>query len=184
MRKRTKWRVYKNGDNPLKQEFNKRAKELLNTYRCHFAFEKLDLKGKNGRSKKFRRDYKNLPYGYLACRLETLARLEGFQVVKVSPVGTSQTCPVCSFRSKGNRNGDVFKCKNCGFKYHADIVAATNIALRAGLRYGSQPVVAQAVAEEWRRLGIQPPVGYWVVGTQLQSRPPAASAGVILYAIL
>ena len=69
LRKRTKWREYRNGDNPLKQAFNRLAKALVNTYQCHFAFEKLNFKGKKGRSKKFRRDYKNLPYGYLARRL-------------------------------------------------------------------------------------------------------------------
>ncbi|MCD6319590.1 MAG: transposase [Candidatus Desulfofervidaceae bacterium] len=173
LRKRTKWREYKNGNNPLKQAFNRLAKTLVNTYRCHFALEKLNFKGKKGRSKKFRRDYKNLPYGYLARRLETLAHLEGFQVVRVNPAGTSQTCPVCGFKSRENRNGDYFKCKDCGFKNQADVVGATNIALRASLRYRFQPVVAQAVAEEWGRQGIQPPLEYFAVCTPPQSRPPA-----------
>jgi len=170
LRKRTKWRSYKNGINPLRQLFNRIAKEIINIYQCNFAFEKLNFKGKKGRSKKFRRDYKNVPYNHLIKRIETLTKLEGFQIVRVSSVYTSQTCPICGYISKENRSGDNFKCKKCRFEYHADVVAATNIAIRAGLRYGYQPVVAQAVAEEWRRQGIQPPVECLAVSTPLQSR--------------
>ncbi len=173
LRKRTKWRQYPDWNNPLKQEFNQLAKKLVNEYGCHFAFEKLELKGKRGRSKKFRRDYKNLPYGYLARRVEVLAALEGFQTVRINPAWTSQTCPVCGCRSKENRDGERFRCQECGFSAHADVVAASNIAIRAGERYGFRPVVAQVVAEGWRRQGVQPPIECFVVWTPLQSRPPA-----------
>jgi len=94
-------------------------------------------------------------------------------VVRVNPGGTSETCPVCGFKSKDSRNGDYFKCVRCGFKSQADVVGAVNIALRAGLKYQFQPVVAQAVAEEWGRQGIQPPLEYFVICTPFQSRPPA-----------
>lgn len=170
LRKRTKWRKYPDGNNPLKQKFNQLAKELVNTYECHFALERLELKGKKNRSKKFRRDTKNVPYGHLARRLKTLAVLEGFQTVRVSPEYTSQTCPVCGCISRKNRNGDDFACKKCGFKHHADVVAAVNIAIRAGLKRKLHPVVAQGVAEGWRRLGTQPPVECLVVCTPPQSR--------------
>ena len=177
LRKRTKWRQYPDGNNPLKQEFNRLAKSLVNGYRCHFAFEKLELKGKRERSKKFRRDYKNLPYGHLARRVEILAGLEGFRTVRVNPAWTSQTCPVCGHREKKNRNGEDFRCLSCGFSAHADVVAATNIAIRAGERYGFRPVVARAVAEGWRRSGSRPPVESWIVWTPPQSRPPADLRG-------
>jgi len=173
LRKRTKWRKYPDRNNPLRQKLNQIAKEMVNTYQCHFALEKLELKGKKGRSKKFRRDTKNIPYGHLAKRLETLTALEGFRTVRVSPEYTSQTCPVCGHVYRKNRDGDNFYCKRCGFKHHADIVAACNIAIKAGLWCKFQPVVVQAVAEGWGRLGIRPPVGYLVAWTPSQSRPPA-----------
>lgn|GEM_PF-4053961 len=170
LRKRTKWRSYKNGVNPLKQLLNRVAKEVVNTYQCNYAFEKLEFKGKKGRSRKFRRAYKNLPYNHLPKRVKTLAYLEGSQNVNVSPQYLSQTCPVCLYRDKKNRQGDWFKCRKCGFAYHVDVVGAVNVSLRAGLRYGFQPVVVQAVAEEWRRQAIQPPLECLVVCTPSQSR--------------
>ncbi len=173
LRKRTKWRKYPDGNNPLRQAFNRLAKTLVNNYQCHFAFEQLNLQGKRGRSRKFRRDYKNLPYGHLAKRVETLTSLEGFQTVRVNPAWTSQTCPVCNHRDRQNRSGDRFQCKVCGFTAHADIVAATNIAIRAGHQHKLRPVVAQVVAEEWRRRNSKLPVESYVVWTPLQSRPPA-----------
>lgn len=170
LRKRTKWRSYTKGENPLKQELNKLAKKLVNYYYCNFALEDLFIQDKNGRNKKFRRNYKNLPYKHLLKRLETLTVLEGFQAVRVNPVYTSQTCPVCEFRSKKNRRGDLFQCKRCGFTEHADVVGAVNVAIKAGLRYGLHPVVARGVAEGWRRLGTQPPVECLVACTPPQSR--------------
>ena len=110
LRKRTKWRQYPDGNNPLKQEFNRMAKEMVNEYGCHFAFERLELKGKRGRSKKFRRDYRNMPYGHLARWVEVLAGLEGFLAVRVNPAGTLQTCLVCGHRDRRNRNGEEFRC--------------------------------------------------------------------------
>ena len=160
LRKRTKWREYKRGVNPLRQKLNSLAKEYVNKYQCNFAFEKLEFKGKKGRSKRFRRNYKNIPYMHLAHRIETLAALEGFKTVKVSPMGTSQTCPVCGYRSKKNRNGDKFLCGKCSFEEHVDVVGAVNIALRASLRYKFQPLIIEAVPEGWRK-------------TPSQSRAPA-----------
>jgi len=177
LRKRTKWRQYPDGDNPLKQEFNRLAKRLVNEYGCYFAFEKLELKGKRGRSRKFRRDYKNLPYGHLARRVEVLAALEGFWTVRINPAGTSQTCPVCGYRERKNRNGEEFRCVRCGFSAQADVVGAVNIALRAGQKYGFRPVVARVVAEGWRRRSVRPPVECFVVWTPPQSRPPADLRG-------
>lgn len=45
----------------------------------------------------------------------------------VNPRNTSRTCPMCSHIDKGNRDGEYFKCKNCGYETNADINAAKNI---------------------------------------------------------
>jgi len=47
---------------------------------------------------------------------------------KVPPAYTSQTCPVCRFKDRGNRRGESFRCLKCGYEAHADFVAACNIA--------------------------------------------------------
>lgn len=48
----------------------------------------------------------------------------------INPSYTSQTCPICGHIDKGNRDGELFKCKKCGYKTNADINAAKNILLR------------------------------------------------------
>jgi putative transposase len=55
----------------------------------------------------------------------------GGQVIKVPAAYTSQKCSVCGHIHPDNRNGDKFKCLDCGHVDHADINAAKNI-LAAG----------------------------------------------------
>ena len=45
----------------------------------------------------------------------------------VNPKNTSRTCPKCGSIDKGNRNGELFKCLNCGYEANADLNAAINI---------------------------------------------------------
>ena len=47
------------------------------------------------------------------------------------PSYTSQTCPECGYRHKSNRNGEIFKCKECSYTNNADIVGAINGAKSA-----------------------------------------------------
>jgi len=56
------------------------------------------------------------------------AEAVGIRVVKVSERNTSQECPVCGTR---NRTKDrIYRCSNCGFVHHRDIVGALNILRR------------------------------------------------------
>jgi len=58
----------------------------------------------------------------------------GGEVIAVHPRFTSQECPVCGHVSALNRPQQaLFSCVQCGYSYHADIVAAKNILAR-GLR--------------------------------------------------
>ena len=61
--------------------------------------------------------------------IEWKARLYGVPVFKVSPRGTSSTCPNCGSRLKsvGNR---CLKCPNCGIKGDRDLIAAINLGMR------------------------------------------------------
>ena len=45
----------------------------------------------------------------------------------VNPKNTSRTCPKCGSIDKKNRNGELFKCVNCGYEANSDLNAAINI---------------------------------------------------------
>jgi putative transposase len=52
----------------------------------------------------------------------------GGEVIAVDPRYTSQTCPHCGHVSAQNRPQQaLFSCAECGYSYHADVVAAINI---------------------------------------------------------
>lgn len=57
--------------------------------------------------------------------IEYKAKLEGISVEYVDPKYTSQKCPNCGKHHKAN--GRNYKCKDCGFQLHRDLVGATNI---------------------------------------------------------
>jgi len=61
--------------------------------------------------------------------IEYKAKLAGVPIVLVEPRYSSQMCSQCLHI--GSRNGDSFKCKNCGYSEHSDINAALNIRLLA-----------------------------------------------------
>ncbi|MGN1149884.1 MAG: transposase, partial [Sutterella sp.] len=69
--------------------------------------------------------------GLIAERLEYKAAVCGIQLVYVAASYSSQRCPVCSFVSRENRDGDRFHCKACGHSDHADRNACLNLLLAA-----------------------------------------------------
>lgn len=73
------------------------------------------------------------------------AVLNNSLAIKVPAQYTSQMCPKCGHVSKENRpnKGLNFDCKCCGYKLHADLVGARNVALRALL-----------VRQDWTSTGI------------------------------
>jgi putative transposase len=55
----------------------------------------------------------------------------GGEVIAVNPRYTSQLCPQCDYVSPKNRPQQaLFSCEQCGYSYHADVVAAQNILAR------------------------------------------------------
>ncbi|WP_044493312.1 MULTISPECIES: zinc ribbon domain-containing protein [Moorena] len=56
----------------------------------------------------------------------------GALAIRVDANFTSQSCPRCGHTNKANRpnQGLDFDCMACGYKLHADLVGAKNIALR------------------------------------------------------
>lgn len=73
------------------------------------------------------------------------AKLAGVVVIVVDPHNTSRECPSCGFTAKENRRSQAsFLCKSCGFRDHADIVGAMNIARRATINW---PIVSTVKCE-------------------------------------
>jgi putative transposase len=67
-------------------------------------------------------------WGTFRRMLEYKQRWRGGEVIAVNPRYTSQTCPVCGHVSAKNRlQQALFSCEECGYSYHADVVAARNI---------------------------------------------------------
>ena len=131
LQKRTKHRAYNRGLSAVKQKLNAIAKEIVGDHPKHdFAVEELLFKGKDGRTKGFRRKHNRWAYNHLSKQLEQIGIVKGFDVIRVNPKYTSQTCPVCGFISRGNRKNESFKCLKCGFVGHADHVGAINISER------------------------------------------------------
>ena len=63
--------------------------------------------------------------------LEYKQRWRGGEVIAINPRHTSQTCPECGHVSSANRvQQALFSCVQCGYSYHADVVAARNILAR------------------------------------------------------
>ena len=61
----------------------------------------------------------------------------------VSARNTSKMCSVCGSLRRGQRNGEIFKCKACKASLHADINASFNILHRYTSTYGlsvNQPI--------------------------------------------
>ena len=106
----------------LNQLFRQRQPTILVT-------EKLDLRGK-AKSKKLSRQVSLWPRGILQERTDFKALATGCCRKQVNPAYTSQMCPHCGFVNGKNRNGDRFKCLNCGHEQDADRVAAMNLKAR------------------------------------------------------
>ena len=71
---------------------------------------------------------------YVAKRLEILGAEEGIMILSVSPYQTSIQCSKCGIIEKQHRvSRDGFECK-CGYKDHADLNAAKNIARKGFLK--------------------------------------------------
>ena len=69
-------------------------------------------------------------YRKVLTKFERLSEIKGFNLIKVDPAYTSQTCSNCGFVDKNSRKLENFLCTNCNFKEDADYNAALNILYR------------------------------------------------------
>jgi len=84
-------------------------------------------KTKNRVGKTTRRLIGHWNHKYIVDRIKNLCEVNRVGVVFVDPKYTSQTCRQCGHIDKGNRSGEMFKCKKCGFTGDADYLASLNI---------------------------------------------------------
>ncbi|MCS7241817.1 zinc ribbon domain-containing protein [Candidatus Caldatribacterium sp.] len=116
----------------LKTEINRILKKVIDGTFSPVIEELKNLKkGKKGKwSKAVNRKFNNWLYGHTLTRIKELCEVTGVQWHTVPPAYTSRTCPMCGYRDKLNRNGDVFMCLRCNYQEDADIVGAKNILMR------------------------------------------------------
>jgi IS605 OrfB family transposase len=84
-------------------------------------------KTKNRVGKTTRRLIGHWNHKYIVDRIKNKCEVNRVGVVFVDPKYTSQTCRMCGHIDKGNRSGEMFKCKKCGFAGNADYLASLNI---------------------------------------------------------
>ena len=84
-------------------------------------------KTKNRVGKTTRRLIGHWNHKYIVDRIKNLCEVNRVDVAFVDPAYTSQTCRQCGHIDKGNRSGEKFKCRKCGFKGNADYLASLNI---------------------------------------------------------
>lgn len=94
-----------------------------------------DLKSvKHGTKGKIRKQFNNKlqrwVYRYFLDRLEQHCEVTGVQLHKVDPAYTSQMCSACGYIHRSNRNGELFRCRKCGYTADADFNASRNILNR------------------------------------------------------
>jgi putative transposase len=64
-------------------------------------------------------------FGQIVFQLKNKLSRLGIKLIKIDESFSTQTCPKCNNRKKQtNRN---YKCKQCGYEQHRDIVGAINI---------------------------------------------------------
>ncbi len=80
--------------------------------------------------KRFMNKLQRWIYPKVIFRMELICEETGVQLTKVNPENTSRTCVNCGAIHKESRNGEIFKCVECGWSADADHLGAMNILLR------------------------------------------------------
>lgn len=116
------------------------SKALVKNNPKHTLFVLENLSGVRSATEKVRRKNRYVsvswPFYDLEKKLKYKAALNESSVINVDPRYTSQTCPVCGYTEKTNRNKKkhIFCCKTCGYTSNDDRIAAMNL-YRMGINY-------------------------------------------------
>jgi putative transposase len=84
-------------------------------------------------SRRMNRLVQNCGRGVLKTKLQDLEDRFGIKSDEIDPAYTSQECSSCGHVHSSNRSGEIFVCRRCGLKLHADVNAARNIRKRRSL---------------------------------------------------
>lgn len=84
-------------------------------------------------------------------RLRRACEVDRVRFVQVPPAYTSQRCHACGHTERGNRKGEEFCCRTCGYTGNADVNAAKNLLDRF---YGYEPCPARAYGPGFERDGV------------------------------
>ena len=96
-----------------------------------FVVENLDVSGMRFKARRMNRYLKASQIGHIQDHLYWTAAKRGVPVIAVPAAYSSQECPRCHYADRSNRpNQQTFCCVKCGYKGHADVVAAGNLECR------------------------------------------------------
>lgn len=119
----------------LKQRMDEVAKQVVADDVRLIVAEKLHnlnhkTKIRRRLTKNIRRSLGSWAYQYWLDRLQMDCEDRRSSFRSANPYHTSIDCPVCGHSERGNRQGEVFKCRSCGHADNADVNAAKNILNR------------------------------------------------------
>lgn len=117
------------------------TKEIAGLPYAVYALEDLkSIRVQKRRGKRFDRKLNGWAFHQFEEFLRYKAEAHGKQVVLVDSRYSSQKCSRCGHTYKGNRRGADFRCRKCGYRNHADVNAAFNIAQAGRTGLGRLPV--------------------------------------------
>jgi IS605 OrfB family transposase len=102
----------------------------------------LGIRDRTKGTKKVNRMLHSWPFAQLLTFIGYKAQAAGVPVIEEDPRHTSQRCSRCGHTERGNRPKQAdFRCKACGFRLHADLNAARNLAAKGAGSLGVGSVI-------------------------------------------
>lgn len=120
----------------VKNEIGRIINNIIKIYNpSEIVIEKLDFRSSK-LNKKSNRILNRFGKKRLYTKLENVTSLNNIKLTYINPAYTSQCCPKCNCTSKKNRKKqDKFKCIECGYEKHADVVGSRNISSRSSAEF-------------------------------------------------
>lgn len=122
----------------IKNEIGRIVNNLIKRYKPNeIVIEKLDFKSSK-LSKTTNRILNRFGKRRLYTKLENVTSINNIKLTYINPAYTSQCCPKCNCVSKNNRKTqDKFKCIECGYEKHADVVGSRNVSGRSSAEFSN-----------------------------------------------
>lgn len=126
---RRRLRAMSGREKRFKQDIDHCVSRMLSEQKDVKCYVLEDLVGltKGRRRKKMNRWLHRWSPGRFFFDLSYKCHANGIEVTAVDPKYTSQMCSACGSRDKNARKGNLYLCRRCGHREHADLNAAKNI---------------------------------------------------------